>query len=586
MLARTSVDVSPAERVVVDPVCRIEGHLRLELQAADQVIKNAWISTTQYRGIETIACNRDPRDVWAFVERICGVCTGSHAAASILAVEDALQYPIPIQAKLIRDLMNGALQLHDHVVHFYQLEVLDWVDVVSALKGDPAEAAKIAQSLSDWPESSVEYFAGVKKTLEESVAYGQLSIFTNGYWGHPAYKLPPSVNLMAIGHYLQALSWQRDVVKIHTIFGGKNPHPNWLVGGMACAINMDNYQTINQYAISTIYQILKRSHDFVNKVYYTDAIAIASFYKDYFHIGASNPNFFCTAGPAQSCSGKPTGEGHEIKPGVLLDGKYMDVKPFDQDLIEEFVTSAWYDYTVGNDVGLKPYDGQTNPAYTGPMPPYNWLSENPKYTWVKAPRYDGHAMAVGPNARMMIGYAQGVPAVVERMNAALDKLGLPHGNGLMNSTMGRTYCRALEAVITCDNMIKQMDELVTRIKAGQTTTFNPEKWEKDTWPSECKGVGWVEAPRGTLSHWTRIKDGLVSNYQCVVPSTWNSSGRDPQGQMGPFEYSLAASGKHPLVIPSQPLEPLRTIHSYDPCQSCAVHLFDELGAEYSTHLER
>ncbi len=582
MNAKTSENVDPSNRVVVDPVTRIEGHLRLELEAADGVIKDAWVSTTQYRGIETIVCNRDPRDVWAFVERICGVCTGSHAVASILAVEDALDYKIPVQARLIRDLISGALGIQDHVIHFYQLHALDWVDVVSALKADPAAAAKLAQSLSDWPMSSVEYFAGVQKKLKESIANGQYSIFTNGYWGHPAYKLPPEANLMAVGHYLQALTWQRDMIKIHTVFGGKNPHPNFLVGGMACAINMDNYQTINQYAISLIKQLIDLSRDFIHKVYYPDVVTLGAFYKDYFHIGASNPNVFCTGDPASSCSGKPKGDGL-IKPGVLLRGDYKNVIPFDQDKIAEFISSGWYTYTQGDNVGLDPYSGETNPKYTGPMPPYEWLSDRQKYTWAKAPRYDGFAMATGPNARMMLGYAQGVPNIVERANAVFDQLGLPHDNGLLNSTLGRTYCRALDAMITVDNMVTQFDEFVARIKAGDTTTFNQEKWEPSSWPKKCQGVGWVEAPRGSLSHWVHIEDKTVTNYQCVVPSTWNSSGRDPQGQMGPYEYSLGHSGKHPLVDPSQPLEALRTIHSYDPCQSCAVHLFDEQGKAISNH---
>ncbi len=577
----TSANVPESRRVVIDPVTRIEGHLRVEMEAGDGVINNAWVSTTQYRGIEVIAGNRDPRDVWAFVERICGVCTGTHAIAALAAVEDALKYPVPVQAQLIRDLVSGALGIQDHVIHFYQLQALDWVDVVSALKADPAETARIAQGLSDWPLSSVEYFAGVQRKLKESVEYGQYSIFTNGYWGHPAYKLPPAVNLMAVAHYLQALTWQRDMIKIHTIFGGKNPHPNFLVGGMACAINPNNDQAINQFSISQLKQLIETCHSFIHKVYYPDVVAIAGFYKDYFHIGASNPNLFCTGDPGEINAGAPAGKG-EIKPGVLLDGDYKTVHAFDQGKIMEFVTSAWYTYSQGDDVGLAPYDGETKAHYTGPTPPYKWLSDRPEYTWAKAPRYDGRAMAVGPNARMMLGYAQGVPSVVERVNEAFDRLAVPRDNGLMNSTMGRIYGRALDAVITVDNMVRQFDQFVARIKAGDTTTFNPDKWEPATWPEACKGVGWVEAPRGSLSHWVRIENGMTTNYQCVVPSTWNSSGRDAGGQMGPYEYSLAHTGQHPLVDPARPVEALRTVHSYDPCQSCAVHLFDDKGREIST----
>ncbi len=576
MSSYTSANVPESKRVVIDPVTRIEGHLRLEIEAGDGVIQNAWTSTTQYRGIEVIACKRDPRDVWAFVERICGVCTGTHAIAALAAVEDALQYPVPVQARLMRDLISGALGVQDHVIHFYQLQALDWVDVVSALKADPRETAKLAQSLSDWPLSSAGYFANVQKKLKDSIANGQYSIFTNGYWGHPAYKLPPEVNLLAVAHYLQALVWQRDMIKIHTILGGKNPHPHFLVGGMACSINLENDQAINQYSISHLKQLVKSSHDFIHKVYYPDVVAIAGFYKEYASIGASNPNLFCTGDPGEINTGAPAGKGM-IKPGVLLNGDYHTVHDFDQDKIKEFVTSAWYTYGTKEDIGLAPYDGQNMIDYTGPKPPYKWLSDNDKYTWVKAPRYDGHAMAVGPNARMMIGYAQGVAPIVERVNAACDQWGLPRDNAFMNSTLGRVYGRALDALINVDMMVSQLDEMVDRIRHGETSTFNPDKWEPATWPSSCKGVGWVEAPRGSLSHWVRIENGQTINYQAVVPSTWNSSGRDAQGQMGPYEYSLAHGGNHPLIDPSRPVEPLRTIHSYDPCQSCAVHLFDMAG---------
>ena len=582
MHSMTSADVPENRRVVIDPVTRIEGHLRVEMEAGEGVINNAWVSTTQYRGIEVIACNRDPRDVWAFVERICGVCTGTHAIAALAAVEDAIKYPVPIQAQLIRDLVSGALGIQDHVIHFYQLHALDWVDVISALKADPVETAKIAQSLSDWPISSVQYFAGVQKKLRESVSHGQYSIFSNGYWGHPAYKLPAEVNLLAVAHYLQALTWQRDMIKIHTIFGGKNPHPNFLVGGMACSINMDNDQAISQFSLDHLKELVKTCHDFIHKVYYPDVVAIAGFYKDYFHIGASNPNLFCTGDPAEINTGAPAGKGM-IKPGVLLGGDYKTVHPFDQDKILEVISSAWYTYPQGRNAGLAPYDGPTNGHYTGPMPPYKWLSDRPEYTWSKAPRYDGHAMAVGPNARMMLGYAQGVAPIVERANEVFDRLNVPRDSGLMNSTLGRTYARALDALINVDLMVSQLDEFIARIKAGDTTTFNPDKWEPKTWPSTCRGVGWVESPRGSLSHWVRIENGMTANYQCVVPSTWNSSGRDPEGQMGPYEYSLAHTGKHPLVDPSRPLEALRTVHSYDPCQSCAVHLYDELGKALSTY---
>ncbi len=576
----TSAHVPESRRVVIDPVTRIEGHLRIELEAGEGVINNAWTSTTQYRGIETIACRRDPRDVWAFVERICGVCTGTHAIASITAVEDALDYPPPVIARLMRALVSGALTIHDHVVHFYQLQAMDWVDVVAALKADPMETAKIAQSLSDWPMASVAYFSGVQEKLKASLEHGQYSVFTNGYWGHPAYRLPPELNLLGVAHYLQALLWQRDMIKIHTILGGKNPHPNFLVGGMACAVNVENVQAINGFSLNHLSRLVQSSRDFIHGVYYPDVLAIAGYYKDYAVIGASTPNLFCIGAPGEICAGAPQGRGL-IKPGVFLNGDYKTVREFNQDKIREFVTSAWYDYAEGKEAGLHPFDGQTNVDYNGPKPPYKWLSDKEQYTWVKAPRYDGYPMSVGPNARMMMGYAQGVTCITERIDAACDALGIPRDNAWLNSTLGRIYARALDALINVDMMAEQLDELSRRIRNGESSVFNPAKWDPVTWPRSCRGVGWVEAPRGALSHWVRIEDGLTANYQAVVPSTWNASGRDGKGQLGPYEYSLAV-GNHPLADPTRPVEPLRTIHSFDPCQSCAVHLFNAEGEALSS----
>jgi hydrogenase large subunit len=572
--------MSGTKRVVIDPITRIEGHMRIELLAGEGVIDDAWACTTQYRGIEVVLKGRDPRDAWAFAQRICGVCTSIHALGSILAVEDAVSYPVPEPAKLIRTLISQMQLLQDHVIHFYQLQALDWVDVVSALSAEPAETAQLQKKVSpQWPMSSTTYFAEVQAKIKNSVAGGQYSIFTNGYWGHPAYKLPPAVNLMAVAHYLEALDWQRDVIKLHTIFGGKNPHPNFLVGGMACAINMDADLTINQMRIDQLSHLVERAVTFIEQVYFPDTVAIAGFYPDWWRIGASNPNFMAVGEPGALVGGDPNSAGTSgaIKPGLLLNGDYRTVVPFDQKKILEFISSAWYTYPQGDEVGLPPWQGVTDGRYTGPKPPVEWLSSGERYTWTKCPRYDGHAIALGPNARMMLGYAQGVPEIRGPVDESLQRLGLPRDIALLNSTLGRTFSRALESVTTVRRLKATFDDFVGRIKAGNTTTFNPARWEPSSWPARAEGVGWVEAPRGTLSHWVVIQDGAIANYQAVVPSTWNSSGRDAKGQMGPFEYSLAHSKRHPLVEPEKPLEVLRTIHSYDPCQSCAVQVMHPRG---------
>ncbi len=561
------------QRIVIDPITRIEGHLRIELETDGGMISNAWACTTQFRGIEKILQGRDPRDAWALVQRICGVCTGVHAVASIRAVEDALKYPIPRAAELIRALMMEMGTIQDHVIHFYHLHAMDWVDVVSALKADPVQTARLAASLSDWPTNSAAHVGAVRKKLQESVSGGQFSIFSNGYWGHPEYKLPPEANLMAVAHYLEALEWQRDVIRLQTIFGGKNPHPNFLVGGMACSINMDNQMTINQVSLAQLEGMVRRAVDFVERVYYPDVVAIASFYKEYADIGSSTPHLMAVGDGGYSCAGVPSGP---LKAGFVTGDDVTKLVPFDHRKIAEFVTSSWYAYPDGDKAGRHPWEGETNPHYTGQAPPYRYLSDDAKYTWCKAPRYDGMAMQVGPNARLLTAYAQGHTETMQLLDDTLQKLGLQPSQ--LNSTLGRTLARALESQLMARRMTGTFDRLVTGIRQGDVSTFNPDLWEPGSWPNSAQGVGFVEAARGTLSHWVKIENRKIVRYECVVPSTWNSSGRDSQGQLGPYEHALAGSGRHPLRDPQRPLEVLRTIHSFDPCQSCAVHLTDLRGA--------
>ncbi|HEY6837195.1 MAG TPA: nickel-dependent hydrogenase large subunit [Geobacteraceae bacterium] len=560
------------ERIVIDPITRIEGHLRIELETDGSRITNAWACSTQFRGIERIVQGHDPRDAWAITQRICGVCTGVHAIASIRAVEDALHYPVPPAAELIRNLVTGMGTIQDHVIHFYHLHALDWVDVVSALRADPEGTARLAASISAWPNNSATHFRAVQEKVKGSVAGGQMSIFTNGYWGHPAYRLPPEVNLLALAHYLEALEWQRDVIRLHTIFGGKNPHPNFLVGGMACAINLDNQGSINAVSLAQVEGMIRRARRFVEEVYYPDVLAIAGFYKEYAAIGVSSPNLLAVGESGYSCSGKPAGEPAA---GALLDGNYGSVVPFDHMKIAELVTSSWYSYPEGDQGARHPWQGETNPSYTGPTPPYRQLADAQKYTWCKAPRYAGRPMQVGPNARLMVACAAGHQETVKLVGSALERLGLKPEN--LNSTLGRTLCRALETVLVARRVEKWYTELVERIRQGDTHTFNPRMWEPSSWPRSAQGVGFMEAARGTLSHWVQIENHKISRYECVVPSTWNSSGRDPEGHRGPYEEALAGGGHHPLEDPKRPLEVLRTVHSFDPCQSCAVHLLDATG---------
>lgn len=558
-----------SERIVVDPVTRIEGHLRIEAEVKDGKIIDAWSAGTMVRGLEIILKGRDPRDAWAFAERVCGVCTTVHALASVRSVEDALDIKIPPNAELIRNIMFCTQYIHDHVVHFYHLHALDWVDVVSALKADPAATSQLAQKLSKYPKSSPNYFAELQKRLTKFVESGQLGIFANGYWGHPAYKLPPEANLMAVAHYLEALEWQKEIVKIHTIFGGKNPHPNYLVGGAPCSINLDEANAINAERLAFVGQALQRGLEFVEQVYIPDVLAVAPFYLDWAGIGGGLENYLCygdlpTNGFADIGSFKfPRGAilGRDLS-------KVHEVDPKDDTGVQEFIDHSWYEYS--GEGGKHPWQGETKLKYSGPKPPYEHLDVDAKYSWLKTPRWKGHAMEVGPLARMLVGYASGHPEIKDAVTEALAALNAPPA--ALFSTLGRTAARAIESKLAARWGLEFFDQLIANVKAGDTRTFTKERWEPSTWPSEARGVGCSEAPRGALAHWLVIKDRKIENYQLVVPSTWNASPRDGKGQRSAYEASLIGT---PVHDPQQPLEIIRTIHSFDPCLACAVHLYED-----------
>jgi len=561
-----------ANRIVVDPVTRIEGHLRIEAEIKDGKIVDAFSSGTMVRGLEIILKGRDPRDAWAFTERVCGVCTTVHALASCRSVEDALGIAVPPNAELIRNIMFCTQYMQDHVVHFYHLHALDWVDVVSALKADPDATSKLAQSISSWPNSSPGYFKELQKKLISFVESGQLGIFANGYWGHKAYKLPAEVNLLGVAHYLEALEWQKEVVKIHTILGGKNPHPNYLVGGAPVSINIEENNALNSERLATIGTLLNQAKTFIEQVYIPDLLAVASFYKDWGAIGGGLQNYLVygdlpTNGYADVSKFKfPRGiiMGRDLSKVIEVDGKSADQ-------IQEFISHSYYDY-AGGDVGKHPWEGETKLNYSGPKPPYDFLDVDKKYSWLKTPRWKGNPMEVGPLARMLVGYASGKPEYKEVVESTLKTLDVPVT--ALFSTLGRTAARGLETKLITGWVFEFYNELLSNIKNGDTRTFNSEKWSPDTWPTECKGVGMTEAPRGALAHWIVIKDKKIDNYQLVVPSTWNASPRDGKGQRSAYEEALIGT---PVDNPEQPLEILRTIHSFDPCIACAVHLYDEKG---------
>jgi hydrogenase large subunit len=560
--------------IVVDPVTRIEGHLRIEAEVEGGHVTNAWSSSTMFRGIELILQGRDPRDAWVFCQRICGVCTTVHAIASIRAVEDAIGAVPPPNARVLRNLIIAAQCVQDHVIHFYHLHALDWVDVVSALSADPAETSQLAMSTSDWHNSSATYFKTVKERLKGFVDRGQLGPFANAYWGHPAYKLPPAANLMAVAHYLEALDWQREFIKLHAILGGKNPHlQSFLVGGMATPVDPNSQAALNIDTIAALRQLIVGARAFVNSVYIPDLLAVASFYKDWAGYGAGVGNYMVYGEyPLTDGPNAP----RYLPSGIIRNRDLAHIEKIDYSKITEQIKHSWYAYEGGDNVALHPSVGETKPTYTGPKPPYERLDTSAKYSWLKSPRYDGVPMEVGPLARMLVAYASGHDKVKTLVDGALAKLAV--GPEALFSTLGRVAARGIETAVLADKMGDWVEELAANMGRGELRIHDNDKWDPSSWPAKAVGAGFHEAPRGSLGHWVEITDGRISRYQCIVPSTWNAGPRDSHEVPGPYEAALLGT---PVADPEQPLEILRTVHSFDPCMACGVHVIDPAGRELS-----
>jgi hydrogenase large subunit len=572
-------------RIVVDPVTRIEGHLRIEVEV-DQAgnVVQALSAGTQVRGIEIILRDRDPRDAWAFAQRICGVCTLVHGLASVRAVEDALGVQVPPNATLIRNLMVGAQMLQDHVIHFYHLQALDWVNPLHALTAEPHAAAAAAGRLG-YRESSADTFARAQKRLSDLVASGQLGLFANGWWDHPGYRLAPEVDLIAMTHTLEALAWQREIAEVLTIFGGKDPHPNVVVGGAPCAIGDgggvgvplpgDGAATaVSPAGLIRVRQLIETMRDFVEGVYLPDLMAIGSGYEDWFTRGENVRNFM-TYG---DFAGAAAGNGFGVPRGVVLDRDLSQIHPVDledPDQVQEYVAHSWYRYGKGRNAALHPYQGETTLDYTGPPPPFAQLDPDGTYSWVKSPRWRGKPMEVGPLARLVLLHAAGDARARALTAETLGRLGLPFE--AIYSTFGRILARGIESKLVMERMVGWYDRLMANIAGGDLRTFDSTKWRPESWPRHSRGIGTIEAPRGALAHWVIIDDGRITNYQAVVPTTWNAGPRDGQGQHGPYEAALL--DHHHLARVDQPLELLRTIHSFDPCMACAAHVFGPAGDE-------
>ncbi len=574
------------QRVVVDPITRIEGHMRAEVNIDENnVITNAVSSGTMWRGLEVILKGRDPRDAWAFTQRICGVCTGTHALTSVRAVEDSLGIQIPENANCIRNIMQLSLQVHDHLVHFYHLHALDWVNPVNALKADPKATSALQQQVSPHhPHSSPGYFGDIQNRLKKFVESGQLGPFRNGYWTNPAYLLPPEGDLMAVTHYLEALDFQKEIMKTRTILGGKDTHPNWTVGGTPSPINVDGVGGVgglNMVNLNQIHQILKDAKTFIDNVYIPDILAVAKFYKGWLYGGGLSGQSVLAYGDIPDRANDYRAQNLLMPRGAIINAdlsKVHEVDLRDPEQIQEYVPHSWYSYPDGVK-GLHPWDGITEPNFDvstakGTRNNIEQLDENALYSWIKAPRWRGHAMEVGPLARYVVGYASGHEEFTEQINWVLRELDVPLT--ALFSTLGRTAARALEAQWAADKQLYFYDKLIANIKNGDIATHLGDKWDPADWPRESKGVGFTEAPRGALAHWIRIKDAKIENYQCVVPTTWNGSPRDEAGNIGAFEAALMNTK---VAVAHEPVEILRNLHSFDPCLACSTHVMSEDGEE-------
>lgn len=558
-------------RIVVDPITRIEGHLRIDVEVEGGQVRRSWSSGQMWRGIELILQGRDPRDAWVFTQRICGVCTTVHAIASVRAVEDALKLEVPANAQYIRNLILIAHALHDHIVHFYHLSALDWVDVTSALKADPRKTSQLAEQLSPWPRNSTREMEQVKGRIQKLVDSGQLGIFANGYWGHPAMKLPPEVNLLAVAHYLQALEYQMKANQVVGILGGKTPNiQNLAVGGVANAISLDNQAALNMEKLYRMMELLGEVTTFVQQVYLPDLIAVGAMYPEWLGYGAGVTNYLAV--PDLPLDAKAT--RFDLPGGVILGGDLATLRPiagfgdaYFRDHVQESIAHAWYD----GDWSRHPWEEETVPKYTD-------FQDDGKYSWVKAPRLDGKPMQVGPLAQVLVGYAAGDPLFRKWTDDAVSRASSLAGTQIplsaLHSTLGRYLGRGIRAAVLSELAHKHWQLLADNVAAGDTSVFNPPEFPKGT----VRGFGFHEAPRGTLSHWVVIEDGKIQNYQAVVPSTWNAGPRDERGQMGPYEASLVGN---PVADPERPLEVLRTVHSFDPCLACAIHTLDPEGREHA-----
>ncbi len=519
--------------VVVDPVSRIEEHLRIEAEVEGGKITIVHSSCTLCQGLEKVLVGRDPRDAWAFTQRICGVCAVVHACASVRAVEDALGIEIPPLAQAFRNLLIASQNVRDHAMHFYQLHAMDWVNVPSALRADPQKTSELARSLSQWPNSSAAYFKDVLAKLEHYAPAGRSGLFGNAYWDHPAYRLSPELNLLVVAHSLEALDWQRDVVRIQTLLGGPGPHPDFLVGGVPFSVGATPPAAVNAVNLAEIGSCVGRIHAFVEQVYVPDLLAVAGSYVEWFSLGA--------------------GQGNLLSSGELPVGRTRDASGF------FLPRGAILGRNLSEVLDVDPDDPRE-------------VEEAPAQARLASPRWKGNPMEVGPLARMLVAYARGHAGVKEKVDAVLGRFRVKPD--ALFSTLGRNAARGIEAWLLAEHLGTLHRRITALVESGRSETFQPARWDPKSWPASCHGVGRLEAPRGSLVHRAAIRNQKIERYEIVVPSTWNAGPADATGHPGPFEAALAGT---PVHDPKEPVEILRTVHSFDPCLACACHVVGARG---------
>ena len=532
-------------RSVIDPITRIEGHLRVEMEVTNGKVSDAWVSGGCFRGMELVVEGRTPEDAAQIVQRICGVCPVSHSHASTIAAEKAYGIEISNNARIIRNLIEGAQFLHSHILWFYNLAALDYVNPLNALDADVADAYALAQEANTSMNSDL---GALKERLKKFADNGQLSIFSGNWFptknqyadGSNEYTLPPELDLICTAHYLEALKMQAKASEVAALLGGKMPHVMTVIPGGTSFVPTEQKLDDLKYLVDEIY-------DWVESTMIPDTLAIAPAYKDALEWGKGCGRYIAW-GVFENQSMEMN--DRYLPAGVLDDG--LKISDVEESKITEYMGHSWY---KGEETHTSPYF-VTEPEFTS-------YDVNDRYSWIKCPAYDGKPYEAGGLSRILVAYKRNVPFVVEQVNGLLEALGAPGNVAAAQSTLGRTAVRQIEALYIAGLMKEWVGELVEAVKGGDSEYFRK--------PATItgSGTGFWEAPRGALYHSEKVVDGKIEGYQIIIPTTWNAAPHNANGENGPMEEALIGV---PVGDIEKPINALRTVHSFDPCTACAVHV--------------